>query len=230
MSWTVDDIYKLTRFLTKQNQSGSISATDLCLAWNTEQHAFQSDLLGKWQNRNNGKTGANTGLVLNETVSTLLAPFTLAGSITLASGKATKPAGFVYELAMRLLVSGTEHDVTKINHGQIIQVNKDVIDTPSTTDHNYYAVEYEAYYQFLPVTAAGALKLDYITACTDIVWGFTYDVDGRQVYNVGTSVQPKWDTPSIVEITKRSLANLGVSFKDNDFSQFGKANIVTGDS
>lgn len=225
MAWSVDDIYKLTLFLTRKNQSASISARDLAYAWNTEQNAYHSDLLGKWQSRNNSKTGVNTGLVLNETMSTKLSGFTIPVSLPIVSGNATKPSDFIYELAVRKL-GGI---VTKINHGQIQYVNDDIIDPP-TIDGSYYIVEYGGYYKIFPANATGNLELDYIASCSDIFWAYTLDTNNRQVYDPINSVQPKWDTPTIISITKRALTSFGVSFKDNDFANFGAKNTATGDS
>jgi hypothetical protein len=230
MAWSVNDILELTKFLIKKNQSGGISASNLFYAWNTEQNAYHSDLLGKWEARNNGKTGSNTGLIMDETMTTKLSPFTIPGSIAISNGQATKPTDFIFGLARRLSVSSIEYLVTKINHGQIFYVNNDVIDPPSITDGCYYVIEYEGYYSILPSSSTGNLLLDYIASPTDVKWGFTFDGQGRQVYNAGTSVQPKWNTPTIIEITKRTLTSFGVSFKDNDFTNFGKTNTVTGDS
>lgn len=214
----------------RQNQSGSISTTDFFNAWNTEQNAYFSDLMGKWQNRSNGKAGQNTGLILNETIMTQLAPFTIPGSVTISSGAATKPSDFIYGLARRLSVGGEEYLVTKINHGQIWYVNNDVIDPPSITDGTYYIVEYEDYYKVLPDTATGDLLLDYLAQPVDIIWGYTWDAQNRKVYNAGLSIQPQWTTPTIIEITKRALTSFGVSYKDRDFQNFGEKNTVTGDS
>lgn len=230
MDWSVNNIFEGTKFLLRKNQAGSISATDLFYAWNIEQNAYHSDLLGKWQNRNNGKTGQNTGLLLDETIMTKLSPFTIPGSVDIVSGAATKPTDFIYGLARRLSLNSIEYLVTKINHGQIWYVNNDPIDPPSITDGTYYIVEYEDYYSVLPSTATGNLLLDYIAQCEDIIWGFTFDAQGRQVYNPGTSVQPKWNTPTIIEITKRTLTSFGISFKDKDFENFGRVNTQTGDS
>lgn len=229
-TWSVDNIYKLFRFLLRENQSGSISTTDFFNAWNTEQNAYFSDLMGKWQKMNNGKTGGNTGLILNETIMTQLAPFTIAGSVAISSGSATKPDDFIYGLARRLELNGDEFLVTKINHGQKWYVNNDVIDPPSVTDGTYYIIEYENYYEVLPTSATGNLQLDYIAQPENISWGFTYDSQNRKVYNAGLSIQPKWSDPTIITITKRALSNFGVSYKDKDFTNFAKANIATGDS
>ncbi len=228
MTWSVNDIYKLVLFLTRKNQSSSISSTDLFYAWNTEQTAYFQDLLGRWQNRNNGKSGANTGLIENETIMTKLSPFTIPIALTITAHKATKPSDFVYELALR--INGEE--VNKINHNQIFAVNKSVIDPASTTDNKFYAVEYEDYYDLLPTTLPTAsiteLTLDYIKQPANILWGYTFDADNRQVYNAGTSVQPEWLFNDVIEITKRTLTSFGVSYKDNDFQNFGKTTIATG--
>lgn len=229
-TWDVNKIYGLQKFLTRTNQSGGISTTDFFNAWNTEQNAYHSDLLGKWQARSNGKTGMNTGLLLNETIMTQLSAFIIEGSVTIASGVATKPDDFIYGLARRISVSSVEYLVTKINHGQIYYVNNDVIDPPSITDGTYYIVEYEDYYKVFPTAATGDLLLDYVAHPTDVKWGFTYDAQDRKVYNAGLSVQPKWSVPTVIEITKRTLSSFGVSYKDKDFQNFASKNIVTGDS
>jgi hypothetical protein len=230
VEWNVNRILNLFKFLLRQNQSGSISTTDFFNAWNTEQYAYHSDLLGPWERMSNSKSGANTGLIMNETIMGKLSPFTIAGSVAISSGQATKPTDFIYGLARRLELNGDEFLVTKINHGQKWYVNNDAIDPPSVTDGTYYIIEYENYYDVLPTSATGNLQLDYIAKPENISWGFTYDNQNRPVYNAGLSVQPKWDDSTIIAITKRALANFGVSYKDKDFTNFAKSNIATGDS
>ncbi len=228
-TWTVNDILNLTKFLLRKNQSGSVSAKDLFYAWNSEQTAFFQDLTGRWQARNAGKSGQNTGLIENETILTKLTPFTVNDSITIVSGDVTKPDDFVYRLAFR--VNG--YDCLKINHNQIANVNRSVIDPPSVTDNKFYFVEYEDYFYVLPhslpTVAITTADLDYLTQPKDVVWGFTYDAQERQVYNAGTSTQPQWMQNEIIEITKRTLTGFGVSYKDKDFENFGKSAQITGD-
>ena len=229
-TWDVNKIFSLTKFLLRKNQSGSISTGDFFNAWNTEQNAYFSDLLGKWQRASNNKTGQNTGLIMNETIMTQLSPFTIPGSVTISSGQATKPDDFIYGLARRLSLNSVEYLVTKINHGQIYYVNNDTIDPPSVTDGTYYVIEYEDYYSVLPSSATGSLLLDYVAHPEDVKWGFTFDAQNRQVYNAGLSVQPQWSIPTVLTITKRTLTSFGVSYKDKDFINFGEKNTVTGDS
>ncbi len=223
MKWSVDNIMKFTEKLTRKNQSGSISAGDLFYMWNSEQNMYWQDVVGRWQARANGKSGANTGLILNEVSLTDLAIFTIPVTLTVANGVADKPEDFEYRIALR--VNG--YKCWFIRPDQIASVNGSVIDSPSVPNNQYYATEYEDYYSFLPNTITEA-ELDYIASPTDIVWAFTFDPEGRQIYNPGLSVQPKWSNSTVIEITKRALNNFGISWKDNDFVNAGKSAQATG--
>lgn len=215
MALTIDYLYQFSLNLIRKNQAGSLASIEWARHWNDASNTYQDDLLGRFQARSNGKAGANTGLIENETIETKLAPFTKTDTITITAGDGPKPSDFIYLLALR--IGGKE--VRHINKNQIATVNDNVIDPPSVADGAYYYTPYLNYYSFLPNTVTTA-TIDYIATPVDVVWGFTI-VSGRQVYSAGTSVQSQWDDHSNREITKRMLTNLGVSFKDNDFSQFG---------
>lgn len=229
MAWSINNIREFVQFLTNKNLAGGISASDLFYAWNQEQKSYQEDLLGKWENRNNGKAGGNTGLILDETILQKLSPFTLTTSLTILSAKATKPDDFIYKLALRINAARVE----MIAPSQIWAVTSSVIDPPSTDDNKYYATEFDNYYSLLPTTLPTAsittVDLDYIKICPDVRWGYDTLTNGKQVYNQGLSTQPLWDDNSIIVITKRTLKTLGVHFKDNDFEKFGQSVINSGD-
>lgn len=229
MALSVDYVYQFALKLIKKNMAGGLGSIDFQYQWNDAQSSYMDDLLGRFQARNNGKTGANTGLLENETILQKLSPFTKPVDLTITSGNATKPDDFIYRLALR--INGV--DAFKINQSQIATVNGSAIDAPSIANNQFYFVEYEGYYYLLPHTLPGSgittAQLDYICEPTMVVWGFVIDGSGRQVYEPTTSVQPEWDSNSCLEITKRMLANLGVAFKDADFANFGKATQVTGE-
>ena len=98
MSWSVDYIYNLYKRLARKNQAGGISANDFFYYWNTEQNMYHQDIVGRWQARANGKQGANTGLIENETILSELAPFTIASDLTITSGNADKPSDFIFRV------------------------------------------------------------------------------------------------------------------------------------
>lgn len=225
MALTVNDIYNLMKFLIRKNATGSLSSTEFEIAWNSEQKSFQSDLLGRFQKQSNGKQGMNTGLALNQTIMTKLTPFTHNVSIPVVSGYAVKPYNFIYELGLR---STGDKQVTHVQHGQLSSVINDSIDPPSIVDGAYYTAEYDDKYKVLP-QALGVVYLDYIGTPRDVVWGYGIDIYDRRQYNQNTSTQAQWMDNDIIEITKRTLKSLGVSFKDADFVNFGQSTIITGD-
>lgn len=231
MAWNVNQIYEYVQWLINKNAAGGISSDDFFYMWNSEQTACQTDLLGQWENRNNGKSGANTGLILNQTIGQYLAPFTVPIILTIANGKVTKPADFIYEVGLRINATGgtAGNKIDKINHGQITYVTDSVIDAPSVANNLYYAIEYLNYYSLLPTTVTGTVSLDYVAQCRDVKWAYTFDADDRQVYDPLNSVQPQWSQNAVIAITKRALKSLGVHYKDADFANFGNSNIQTGD-
>ena len=223
-SWNINQVYQSIRVIIRKNQAGSISATDLFYAWNIEQRTYHSDLVGRFQPRGNTKSGNNTGLIENELILTKLAPFTKNATIVVAAGVGPKPTDYIYLLSLQ--IGGKACDYYE--HDQKPFIEDSVIDPPSVANSAYYYTEYEGNYNFLPNTVT-SVSIDYICDVTDVIWAFTLDGAGRQVYNAGASVQPKWDATSIIEITKRSLTQLGVSFKDADFTNFGRTAQQTGD-
>lgn len=224
MALSVDYVYGFTRNLIHKNQAGGLGSIDFAYKWNDAQCSYQDDLLGRFQRASNGKTGLNTGLIEDETIMQKLTPFIDNVTLGIASGLSDKPSNFIYRLAMRI----NGEDCYKINHGQIATVNDSVIDPPSIANDRYYFIEYLGFYSFLPNTVTFA-SLDYIITPALVVWNYDFDVDGRQVYNPVGSVQPVWDSSSCMEITKRMLKTMGVSFKDNDFVNFGQSVINAGE-
>jgi len=224
MALSVDYLYTFSLDLILKNQSGGLKSTAFANHWNDAQSTYFDDLVGRFQARNNGKEGVNTGLILDETILQKLSPFTKPSTLTVTTGDAGKPVDFSFRLAVR--VNG--FDAIRINQGQIAAVNKSVIDPPSVANNKYYFLEYEDHYSFLPNTITSA-DLDYVAKPVDVLWAYTFDVDGRQTYDAANSVQPQWDDYSSREITKRMLTNLGVSFKDPDFMNFGKSVQLTGE-
>jgi hypothetical protein len=224
MDWSVNDIFELVKKLTRKNQAGAISAGDLFYMWNSEQMMYFQDLVGRWQKMSDGKSGALTGLITNETILGDLSPFITEVNLLLSGGYVDKPDDFESLIALRV---GAVYKCTLIRPDQRPAVSQSVIDPPSIPNNKYYAVEYEDKYLILPTTIT-QMQLDYIARPKDIKWAYTFDAEGRQIYNPGLSVQPQWKNTTVVEITKRTLNNFGISWKDADFITAGKSAQLTG--
>lgn len=224
MPWSVDNIYSYSRFLTNKNQAGGISSTDLFNAWNGEQAMLHQDVVGRWQKQSNTKTGIMSGLIEDEVTISMLAPFIVPATVPVAGGLGFKPVDYIYGVALR--INGAK--VFSVTHDTIYAVNDDVIDPPSIPDNRYYYTEYLTYFSFMP-SAVTTFNLDYVAETNDIVWGFTLDGNNRQIYNPATSVQPKWNKNTVIEITRRTLKSFGLHFDSREFENFGQSNIQTGD-
>lgn len=224
MAWDVNTIYGYLRFLIRKNQSGSISSTEFFYVWNGEQNDLFQDLRGRFNAKNNGKEGINTGLLENETIETKLSPFIKTTTVSIAAGLANKPSDFSYLMAFRINGAHVFH----INKNQIATINDSVIDPPSISENCYYYTPYGNQYKFLPTSVTSA-DMDYLGLPQDVVWAYTLDGAGRQVYDPANSQQPQWAQTEILEITERALKKLGVSYKDGDFAQYGASVVNTGD-
>lgn len=223
MAWSVNNIMDFFRYIINKQQTNNLTPIDLFYAWNPEQNSYQSDLIGRWQNRSNGKDGINTGLIENSVILTKLSSFTKNILLPVAAGIATKPSDFVYALALR----SNNFEVYPLTKGQIQSVVNSSIDPPSVLDNRYYSTEYLNTYLILPSNTT-SIELDYIATPTDVVWGYTVDGNGRLIYDQATSSQPQWLQPDIIEITKRCLNTFGVHYSSQDFEQFGQKVITTG--
>lgn len=224
MALSVDYIYNFTLGLIRKNQSGGLKQTDFCYFWNDSQGAYQDDLLGRFQGRSNTKEGANTGLIEDETIIAKLTPFMLPVTIAVVGGQAIKPSDFLYTLAMRV----GNFKVYQVDKDEIQDILNSVIDPPSISQNKYYFTEYQNYYLLYPGSVS-SVNIDYIQTPPDIVWGFTFDGNGREVYDLATSVQPLWSNNSCREITKRTLKVLGVSYSSQDFENFGQTVQMSGE-
>lgn len=221
--WSVDQIYSYTRFLLNKNQAGGISATDLFNAWNGEQSAYHEDLVGRWQARSNGKSGPNTGMIQEETVLIKMAPFMIPITLPVVGGFVNWPSDFIYLQALRINGEKVYH----FNKDERWSIEGSYIDPPSISEDSYYYTEYAGKYLILPISVT-SIDMDYIAQAVDIKWAFTFDGNGRQVYDSGDSVQPAWTQNTIVEITRRTLSSFGVHFSSQDYEEFGKSTILTG--
>src|SRR5690349_1672149 len=134
MAQSIDTLYKTILFLIRKNQSASLTSTQFGYLWNQEQAAYQDDLLGRFQARNNGKEGSNTGLIQNETILTKLTPFTIPATLTITTGSAPKPTGLIFTLAIRI----SDKKVFQVDKDELWAMYDDVIDPPSVADNSYY--------------------------------------------------------------------------------------------
>ena len=62
--------------------------------------------------------------------------------------------------------------------------------------------------------------LSYVRTPPTIVWGFTLDANGREVYNQATSVDPVWYDSDMMMIIARALKMVGINLQASQVVQY----------
>lgn len=219
----VNDLYRITRGFINKNQAGGLNVSDFQDTFNTAQDQYFSDLVGRFQQYQNGRSIPRVGIADNETVTTKLSPFIENASVALSGGVGVKPDGFIRLLAMRY---GTTK-VFRVEHDKKWSAESSYIDPPSAT--NVYYTEYSTFWSILPTSGVSSVTIDYLRKPARIVWNYSTDADGRYVYQSSGSVDPEWDDISTLEIATRCMKILGVHFKDADFMNYGQSVLNNGE-
>lgn len=210
----VNDWYVLMAYIINKSQQGYLPPAKFNLVINQGQDSYQSFLLGSFQSYMNGRPVAKVELGNNAIVRQRLSPTIKKSTLTIAGdGTVNYPTDFVQSDSMH----------TTINK-RVRLVQQDSLDAyyNSSIDpiaaNPIYLIE-DTKFQFYPIGLATA-KLTFVQKATRIVWAYTSDVNGRPVYNSGTSVQPVWDSVAKFEIIARALSLVGVSLQAAAVAQF----------
>jgi hypothetical protein len=223
--WNVDDIKNFSEILINKHQIGNYTPNMLFYTWNAEQQAYYQDLIGRWQKNSNGKTGANTGLIENDTITEKLSRFIVTyNPIPGVSGLVADPGDINKLLAVRI----NGHACTEIYKKQLAYITNSDIDGPSVEENRYYYTRGSGHIKILPNTVVSGVEMDVLINCPDIKWAFILDGSNLPVYDPGNSLQPTWKNADIQEITRRALKQLGVHFSSMDFENYGNSIINTG--
>ncbi len=116
------------------------------------------------------------------------------------------------------------------NYNAIRQIKVKVIDNDELGDRltslvvnptqaRPIAVFYDSYLQFYPVSVGSAI-LEYLRQPIDVVWGFTLDIYGLEVYDPTTSVNFEFDWKMTNELIVKICEYFGVSVREQDLVQY----------
>jgi hypothetical protein len=213
-------VYKYVRFLIRENQSARLTASEFCRAYNLSQNTTFSNLLGKIT------VAPHIALGSNERIAERLRPFKVTeASLTVTSQIVTYPSGF--QAVTAVVDATTNSDIKYVDDAKLRSRLNDSIDPIAEANpavFTYTSTGLKIY----PSTVTGIL-LSYYKLPDAIVWGFTTDGNGRQVYNSSTSVNPLWDDVTNKEIIGRTVRELGISLHDTVMVQMGEQIIQQGE-
>ena len=210
-------------YAIRKNQSGNLLPAAFNLIINQAQASYMDYLLGQFQKYIPGRPFAPVNFGQNEDIRQRLSPF-IPPPITLTvdvNGQSPYPTGYVNSDAMTY--GAYRQRVKFIQQDRLFSHLNSYIDPVAT---NPVYLIYKDGFQFYP-TNLGTAFLSYIKQPDTLVWGYTLDVNGRPIYNSGTSVQPQWLELDMLQIIVRALAIVGVNLQLNVVQQYSQA-IKTG--
>lgn len=207
--------YEIIKYAANKNQNGNIPPDKYMLVINQGQRDYQRWLIGETQSYVNGRPVSRVELGNSQRVIQALAPFidspatlTIAGDGTVAWPNNMEEVVAMYTTSM--------DRVRFVQQDSLWSYLNSVIDPVATNP--IYLINNNSF-QFYPVTI-GSAKVSFVKTPPDIVWGYTTDVNGRRIYDAGTSVAPAWSDTDMMEVIARALRLIGVNLSAPQISQY----------
>lgn len=214
---TVNEVYELMKYIINKEQSGYLSPTEFNNNMNFAQNSYISFLLGTLQMYVPGRPIAKVELGQNSVVRQRLTPSIYEYNLTIdGSGYSPYPGDFLQVDAMWSIygynrIRWTDQDRWYSTYNSVID--------PIATNPIYRIRDIGL--QFAPDNI-GAAKMSYVRVPPAIIWGYTLDGNGVEVYDPATSADPIFDNTAILEIMARALRMSGVNLQAADVSNYAE--------
>ena len=217
---TADYAYKFLQFMARKNQVNQIKPAEFNFAMTQAQLEYYDSLVGIVQGFQNNKPTPRVGVGMNIKIDEALAPFKVNDlSVTVAANIAPYPPNYNY-LALMTDVNGKR--IEYIADNKLPGRLNSKIDPPSDTGKSWYTVANTGW-KIYPAGTNSSVNVTFYTNPQPIVWGFTLDVNGRPVYNPGTSTDPQFSDVELEnEVLPRAAKYLGFSFQSQNLVEYGK--------
>jgi len=214
----VDEVYRTMLYVVAKNlQQGYLSPEDFHTAINQAQKNYVAYLLGVFQQYTPGRPVARVELGQNSVVRQRLAPIIYGYNLNVdVNGYSPYPGNYLQTDAMWSLYGFQR--IRYADQHKFVSIYNSTIDPVSTNP--IYVLE-DTGFVFYPQNRQSA-RLHYVKECPDMVWGYTFDINGIPVYNPATSTQPVWDEVAIFDIISRALMLVGVNLSAGAVMQFSQ--------
>lgn len=208
------------RFLVRENQNARFSPKEFSRAYSLSQNQVFDKYLGRIT------IAPHIALGQNERIAERLKPFKVTdATVSVSSQIATYPAGF--QAITNMANPATGLNIQYIDDSKLRARLKSVID-PIAEANPAVFTNTATGWKIWPATIT-SVQVSYYKLPAAVVWNFTVDGNGRQVYNPSGSVHPLWDDVSNKEIIGRTVRELGISLKDQAMVQIGEQIILQGE-
>jgi hypothetical protein len=209
----INDWYVLMQFIINKNQQGYLPPSRFNIVINQGSRAYQSYLLGSFQQYTPGRPISRVELGNNRTVRQRLAPTIYGYNLAISPyGASPYPADFLQVDAMWSI-----YGISIYSHKRIRYAEQNALDSyynsvidPITTNPIYLLED--TYFQFYPENQYTA-RLHYVRDVPEMVWASTPDVNNRPIYDAVNSVQSIWDDLAMGDIVARALLLVGINLQ-----------------
>lgn len=196
--------------VAKNNSQGFLTREDFYLIINSAQSQYLEHLVGEYEKyqlrRPIPVVAVGQSQRLRESIAPLIYNVVLSPNTT--TGIAAFPSDYESTDSMRTIYNF--YRIRFVQQDSLFSNKNSVIDPPNT-DNPIYLIQHEGF-QFYPENIASA-RLGYLRTPPSIVWGYSVDSNGREVYNPATSQQPVWNDLDIFQIIVRALSLVGVNLQ-----------------
>jgi hypothetical protein len=212
-------IWKLA--LAKNQQEGYGTRENFYLTINQAQRDYLDYLMGEYQTYQATRPIAVVQFGQNERIRQSLAPLIYGAILNVDPNTGIGQFPSDYEYVDNMWGQYGYYNIKFIQQNRLDSVVHSVIDP--IAQNPVFIIQHEGFH-FFPQTI-GLTTLSYIRTPPSIVWGFSLDSNGREVYDPSTSQDPIWAETDIIEIIGRALKIQGVSLQVGSVIQY--ANDVT---
>lgn len=216
---TVDYAYQFIQFVARKNQAAQITPKEVQFALASGQKNYYEYLLGLVQQFQPGRPVPTVALGMNSKISTDLSPFKFEDvTIAVVTNKAPLPSKFRY---LSLMLDQNGKQMQWMSDNKLPGRLASVIDPISETGKGFYN-ESNGAWRVYPDGTITSIKVNYYVKPDDIVWAYTFDANGRPVYNPIGSVDPQFNDEAMTDVLARALEILGWSFQSENLVEYGQ--------
>ncbi len=211
----VNQVYEVVSYaVSKNKQQGYLSPADFYITINQGQRAYLDYLLGEYQKYQVQRPIAVVEFSQNERVRDSISPliYNVILPINSTTGIAQRPSDYEYVDNMWGVYGN--YNIRFVQQDRLTSYVDSGIDPIS--ENPVYLIRHEGF-QFFPDRPYGnnQARMSYVRNPPSIVWGYTLDSNGLEVYNPATSQQPIWSESDMLQVIVRALTLVGVNLQLN---------------
>lgn len=205
MALDIDKTFRLVQFVANKESRGWVSPAEFNIAAELAQIAVYSRL--------------ENAFLVNKRIQSDMRPFLKMDGVVHDGAKHAFPVDF--RQLIRCRVEPTGQKIDEKTQAEYDDVADSSIVAP-TTSYPICVVRNNGIYVY-PGSIVSEITVEYIAKLTTVpTWAYTI-VNGRPVYDSGSSVDFEFDDNLFLEISTLILSNVGMNIKDEAVTQYAMA-------